>query len=151
MEMTVAEMTLRDALADCRRTQQMARMYAERCREVNVDGLRSPSTDGQPRGSSQSMGAARAINLDALRRMADAAASEAAIAEARARRALQASRATGARLLFLTAYYVEAQDMRTAAEIADRSGRQCWRYIRELFGSPARETQAELEAGKKGC
>lgn len=149
--MTVADMALRDALADCRRAQQVARRYAERTAEMSVDGLKSPSMDAGPKGGGHGQGAARAIGLDALRRMADAAASEATIAAARARRILKASRINGARLLFLTAYYVEAQDMRTAAQIADRSGRQCWRYIREIFGAPARETLAELEAGKKGC
>lgn len=140
--MTVAEMTLRDALADCRRAKKLANMYAQRHRELSIDGLRSPGFDGG-RGCS-GPGEPRAVTLDAARRMAEAAAGEAKIAQQRARRALRPVKMSQAKLMFLTAYYVEGQDFSTAANLADRSMRQCWRYIRELFGSPPEETQREL-------
>lgn len=135
VEMTIAEMQLRDALVESRRLVQLAAAYERRAAEMSVDGLRSPRIDGQPCGSGPGMGVPRAVQLDAVREAARGARSQADIAARRARRLLVIAGYTGGMMVWADAYYCQGLTMVEAATLADRSPRQCDRYRREIMGS----------------
>lgn len=133
--MTVAEIQLRDALVESRRACQLAAAYERRAAEMSVDGVRSPCLDGQGGGAGPGMGTPRAVQLDAVRQMAKGAREQADIAARRARRLLALAGFVGGRMVFLDGYYCQGLTLLEAAELAERSARQCSRYIRDLMGT----------------
>lgn len=133
--MTVPEMQLRDALVESRRMQQLAAAYERRAAEMSTDGIRSPLLSGVSCGSGPGDYTPRAVQLDAVRQAAKGARSQADIAARRARRLLALAGITGGRMVFFDAYYCQGLALLEAAELAERSARQCQRYIRDLMGS----------------
>ena len=133
--MTIAEMMLRDALVESRRACHLATAYERRAAEMSVDGVHSPRLDGMPCGHGAGMGVPRAVQLDAVRKAARAARDQADIAARRARRLLCQAGYTGGKMVWADAYYCQGLTMLEAAEMAERSPRQCDRYRREIIGT----------------
>lgn len=122
-----------DAFFTSRMAVQRAKRYAEQAQRVDELNLKGVRYD-LPRVQTSGAGSQQLSWMCTVERVKEAAAQAAAEAETAQRKA----RAYLAGLpipmaLFCEAYYIGGLDLEQAAQIADRTQRQCQRYIREIF------------------